>query len=75
MPVTKKDYARIPCIEIGPYQFETVHSFTYVGYEVNCKNDVSNNNLWRCSSDEPWPAEQPPLAVFPDCTRWYWVDM
>jgi hypothetical protein len=20
-------------------------------------------------SDEPWPAEQPPLAVFPDCTR------
>jgi hypothetical protein len=26
-------------------------------------------------SDEPWPAEQPPLTVFPDCTRWYWVDM
>jgi hypothetical protein len=26
-------------------------------------------------SDEPWPAEQPPLAVFPDCTRRYWVDM
>jgi hypothetical protein len=24
-------------------------------------------------SDEPWPAEQPPLAVFPDCTRRYWV--
>jgi hypothetical protein len=21
------------------------------------------------------PAEQPPLAVFPDCTRRYWVDM
>jgi hypothetical protein len=21
------------------------------------------------------PAEQPPLAVFPDCTRGYWVDM
>jgi hypothetical protein len=41
MPVTKKDYARIPRIEIGPYQFETVHSFTYVGYKVNCKNDVS----------------------------------
>jgi hypothetical protein len=32
-------------------------------------------NPWRYSSDEPWPAEQPPLAVFPDCTRWYWVDM
>jgi hypothetical protein len=26
-------------------------------------------------SDEPWSAEQPPLAVFPDCTRRYWVDM
>jgi hypothetical protein len=26
-------------------------------------------------SNEPWPAEQPPLAVFPDCTRRYWVDM
>jgi hypothetical protein len=24
---------------------------------------------WRYSSEEPWPAEQPPLAVFPDCTR------
>jgi hypothetical protein len=23
----------------------------------------------------PGPAEQPPLAVFPDCTRRYWVDM
>jgi hypothetical protein len=27
----------------------------------------NNNNPWRYSSDEPWPAEQPPLAVFPDC--------
>jgi hypothetical protein len=26
-------------------------------------------------SDGPWPAEQPPLAVFPGCTRRYWVDM
>jgi hypothetical protein len=25
-------------------------------------------NPWRYSSDEPWPAEQPPLAVFADCT-------
>jgi hypothetical protein len=32
-------------------------------------------NPWRYSSDEPWPAEQPPLAVFSDCTRRYWVDM
>jgi hypothetical protein len=33
------------------------------------------NNPRRYSSDEPWPTEQPPLAVFPDCTRRYWVDM
>jgi hypothetical protein len=26
-------------------------------------------------SDEPGPAERPPLAVFPDCTTRYWVDM
>jgi hypothetical protein len=42
MPVTIKDYAHIPShTEIGPYQFETVHIFTYLGSEVNCKNDVS----------------------------------
>jgi hypothetical protein len=35
----------------------------------------NNNNPWRYSSDEPGPAEQPPLAVFPDCTRRYWVAM
>jgi hypothetical protein len=35
---------------------------------------VNNKTSWRYSSDEPWPAEQPPLAVFPDCTRRYWVD-
>jgi hypothetical protein len=38
-------------------------------------NIHNNNNPWRYSSDEPGPAEQPPLAVFPDCTRRYWVDM
>jgi hypothetical protein len=36
---------------------------------------LHNNNPWRYSSDEPWPAEQPSLTVFPDCTRRYWVDM
>jgi hypothetical protein len=42
MPVTKTDYRRnFPYIEIISYKFETVHSFTYLGYEVNCKNDVS----------------------------------
>jgi hypothetical protein len=37
--------------------------------------EVIINNPWRYSSDEPWPAEQPPLSVFPDCTSRYWVDM
>jgi hypothetical protein len=42
MPVTKEDYAYIPShIEIGPYQFETVRNITYLGFEVNCKNNVS----------------------------------
>jgi hypothetical protein len=36
IPATTRDH-----IEIGPYQSETVHSFTYLGSEVNCKNDVS----------------------------------
>jgi hypothetical protein len=39
------------------------------------QSSLSVNNPWRYSSDEPRPAEQPPLAVFPDCTRRYWVDM
>jgi hypothetical protein len=38
-------------------------------------NLCNNNNPWRYSSDEPWPAEQPSLAVVPDCTRRDWVDM
>jgi hypothetical protein len=42
MPVTEKDYAHIPShTEIGSYQFETVHNFTYLESEVNCKNYVS----------------------------------
>jgi hypothetical protein len=36
-----------------------------------CVTLNNNNNPWRYSSDETWPAEQPPLAVFPDCTRRY----
>jgi hypothetical protein len=42
MTVNKKYYTHIPShIEICPYQFETVHSFTDLGSKVNCKNDVS----------------------------------
>jgi hypothetical protein len=41
---------------------------------VSITQDRVINNPWRYSS---WRtlAEQPPLAVFPDCTRRYWVDM
>jgi hypothetical protein len=28
-------------LEIGSYEFETVYSFTYLGSEVNYKNDIS----------------------------------
>jgi hypothetical protein len=31
----------------------------------NNNNNNNNNNKWRYSSDEPWPVEQPPVAVFP----------
>jgi hypothetical protein len=42
MPVTKKDCSKIPShIEIDSYRFETVHRFTYLGSEINCKNDKS----------------------------------
>jgi hypothetical protein len=36
---------------------------------------LRKNNPWRYSFDEPWPAEQPPLAVFPNCISRYWVHM
>jgi hypothetical protein len=39
------------------------------------KASSNKNPPWRYSSDELWPAEQPPLAVFPYCTRRYWVDV
>jgi hypothetical protein len=43
MPVTKNECANGPIhIEIGSYKFETVCSFTYLGSEVNCKNDISD---------------------------------
>jgi hypothetical protein len=42
MPATKQDCRHSPShIEIGPYKFETVHSSTYLGSEVNCKNYIS----------------------------------
>jgi hypothetical protein len=42
MPVIKKGCAGAsPFIETDTYKFETVHNFTYLGSEVNCKNDIS----------------------------------
>jgi hypothetical protein len=42
IPVTKKICTDGPTyLEIGPYKFETVYSFTCLGSEVNYKNDVS----------------------------------
>jgi hypothetical protein len=41
MPVTKKSHASYPhYLEAGPYKFQVVHSFTYLGSDVNCKNDI-----------------------------------
>jgi hypothetical protein len=36
-------------------------SYSYISYLCN----EILYNPWRYSSGEPWPAEQPPLAVFP----------
>jgi len=42
MPVTKKSHASYPHhLEVGPYKFQVFHSFTYLGSEVNCNNDIS----------------------------------
>jgi hypothetical protein len=42
MPLTNKGYMHsLPYTEIGHYKFETVHSFTYLGSKVNCKNEIS----------------------------------
>ena len=42
MPVTNKSHAGYPhYLEVGPYKFQVVHSFTYLGSDANCKNDIS----------------------------------
>jgi len=42
MPVTKKSHASHPhYLEVGPYKFQEVHSFTYLGSHVNWNNDIS----------------------------------
>jgi len=42
MPVTKKSHAGYPrYINVGPYKFQVVHSFAYLGSDVNCKSDIN----------------------------------
>jgi sorting nexin-29 len=42
MLITRKDCSSYPsCREIRSYKFEIVHSFTYLGSESNCKNNIS----------------------------------
>jgi hypothetical protein len=42
MLITKKGCVDGPSfIEIDLYKSETAHNFTYLGSEVNCKNDIN----------------------------------
>jgi hypothetical protein len=42
MPVTKRSHANYPHhLEVGPYKFQVIYSFTYLGSNVNCNNDIS----------------------------------
>jgi hypothetical protein len=42
MPVSKMSNASYPhYLEGGPYKFQVVHSFTYLGSDVNCNSDIS----------------------------------
>ena len=42
MPVTKNSHASYPhYLEVGPYKFQVVHSFTCLGSDVNCNNDIN----------------------------------
>jgi len=42
MPVTKNSHTSYPhYLEVGPYKFQAVHSFTYLGSDVNYNNDIS----------------------------------
>jgi sorting nexin-29 len=42
MPVTKKNHENYPHhLEAGSYKFQVIHSFTYLGSDVNCNNNIS----------------------------------
>ena len=41
-PVTKNSHANYPhYLEAGPYKFLVVHSFTYLGSDIKCNNNIS----------------------------------
>jgi sorting nexin-29 len=42
IPVTKKSHANyLHHLEVGSYKFQVIHSFTYLGSDINCNNDIS----------------------------------
>jgi hypothetical protein len=42
MPVTKKSHANYPHhLEVVSYKFQVICSFTYLGSDVNCNNNIS----------------------------------
>jgi sorting nexin-29 len=44
MPVTRRSHAHNPYhLEVEPYKFEVIHSFTYLESNVNCTNDISED--------------------------------
>jgi len=42
MPVTKMSHTNYPHhLEVVSYKFQVIHSFSYLGSDVNCNNDIS----------------------------------
>jgi hypothetical protein len=42
MPVTKKSHSNYPHhLDVGSHKFQVIYSFTYLGSDVNCNNDSS----------------------------------
>jgi len=42
MPVTKRSHIHYPLyLEVGSYKFEVIHRFIYLGSNVTCNNDIS----------------------------------
>ena len=55
MPVTKKSHANYPHhLEVGSYKSQVIHSFTYLGSDVNCNNDISEEIQKRTLAANRW---------------------